>query len=107
MRREKGKGKREEGSGKRTRGRMVLAFWQRFTFVALATMAIPSRALAQQSHSHSATPTTLLPAANDMAGMEMSSGDDWKMAALARHMAYSSARPLTAADWIPCAMAIS
>src|SRR5437868_13479021 len=64
--------------------------------VMTAALAISGRASAQHSHAHSDSAAAT---AHDMAGMEMSGGkDDWKMAAMARHMAYSSARPLTAAD---------
>src|SRR5256885_10659356 len=59
-------------------------------------LAISGRAFAQHSHAHSDSAAAT---AHDMAGMEMSGDkDDWKMAAMARHMAYSSVRPLTAAD---------
>jgi hypothetical protein len=62
----------------------------RFGVIALA-VTIPGAASAQHAHDHSDTTA--------MAGMEMGSPTgDWKMAAMAKHMAYSSARPLTAAD---------
>lgn len=69
--------------------------------VALLAFAIPASLCAQQSHSHSDSTASASHAAHgsgDMDGMDMSGSDDWKMAAMAKHMAYSSPRPLTAAD---------
>src|SRR5947208_10985790 len=64
--------------------------------VMTVALAISGRASAQHSHAHSDSAAAT---AHDMAGMEMSGDkEDWKMAATARHMAYSSVRPLTAAD---------
>jgi hypothetical protein len=72
----------------------------RFIAIAMLVFAIPGRLYAQ--HSHSDTTSAASHAAHsstDMAGMEMSgASDDWKMTAMAKHMAYSSSRPLTAAD---------
>jgi hypothetical protein len=82
----------------------------RLRSLAIATLvfAIPGCLYAQHSHSdttsaasHSAHSST------DMAGMDMSgANDDWKMTAMARHMAYSSAHPLTAADSVKAAHVI-
>ncbi|HEY1951613.1 MAG TPA: hypothetical protein VGG76_02310 [Gemmatimonadaceae bacterium] len=61
-------------------------------FAALAT-TLATPALVGAQHAHGGADTT------GMAGMEMGSGNgDWKMAAMAKHMAYSSSRPLTPAD---------
>ena len=49
----------------------------------------PAMLRAQNGHVHPDT---------TMAGMVMGHGSDWKSTAMAKHMAYSSPRPLTAAD---------
>jgi hypothetical protein len=68
--------------------------------VASIAVGLPALARAQQTHDHSDT--------TGMAGMEMgTAAGDWKMAAMARHMAYSSPRPLTAADSAHAAQVIS
>jgi hypothetical protein len=78
--------------------------------IAIATLvfAIPGCLYAQ--HSHSDTTSAVSHAAHsstDMAGMDMSGGsDDWKMTAMAKHMAYSSPRPLTAGDSVKAAYVI-
>jgi hypothetical protein len=60
--------------------------------------AIPTVVVAQQVHDHTdSTAKTSAGHAADMPGMDMGSGD-WKTAAMAKHMAYSSPRPLTPAD---------
>jgi hypothetical protein len=78
--------------------------------VATLAFAIPASVYAQQSHSHSDTAAVASHASNgvtDMDGMDMSGSDDWKMTAMAKHMAYSSPRPLTAADSIQSAHVIN
>src|SRR4051812_28719206 len=68
--------------------------------VVASAITISGRALAQ----HSTTRPDSAVKAHDMAGMDMGSGnDDWKMAAMASHMAYSSPRPLTAGDSVHAA----
>jgi hypothetical protein len=80
----------------------------RLTLVSTATGLISGRALAQHSHSHSDTAATASSGAHDMAGMDMNGAKaDWTMAAMAKHMAYSSTRPLTAADSIRSAQVIN
>jgi hypothetical protein len=79
----------------------------RSTLVVTAVIGISNRALAQHSHTHSDTAATTPAAAHDMAAMDMSGGDDWRMTAMARHMTYSSPRPLTAADSIRSALVIN
>ena len=77
--------------------------------VATLAFAIPGSVYAQQSHSHSDTVAVASHAshgATDMDGMEMSASDDWKMAAMANHMAYSTPRALTVADSIHSAYVI-
>lgn len=87
--------------------RMLRTLLSRSTLVVTAAAMISGRALAQHSHSHSDTAATSPAAGRDMAGMDMSGGDDWRMAAMARHMAYSSPRPLTAADSLRSALVIN
>ena len=66
--------------------------------VASMMLTLSGRVAAQHTHDHADTVATVQ-ASHDMDGMEMSAaGGDWKMAAMAKHMAYSSSRPLTAAD---------
>jgi hypothetical protein len=78
---------------------MLLTSKLRLIPVAMLALAIPGRLFAQQSHSHSDTAAAhAAPGSTDMGGMDMSASDDWKMAAMAKHMAYSSPRPLTTAD---------
>src|SRR2546423_2806793 len=60
----------------------------------LVMMLAPTALFAQHSHVHSDTTAM----AHDMGDMHMDAATDWKMEAMASHMAYSSPRPLTAAD---------
>jgi len=78
--------------------------------VATLVFAAPGAVYAQQSHSHSDTAAVASHpshGATDMDGMDMSGSNDWKMAAMAKHMAYSSRRPLTATDSIQSAHVIN
>jgi hypothetical protein len=78
--------------------------------VATLIFAAPGAVYAQQSHSHSDTAAVASHpshGATDMGGMDMSGSNDWKMAAMAKHMAYSSRRPLTATDSIQSAHVIN
>jgi hypothetical protein len=84
---------------------MVCNFLQRSMLFVAAMVTISGRALAQ--HSHNQSDTTSSAAAHDMGGMGTSSRDDWRMAAMAKHMAYSSPRPLTAADSVRSASVIN
>jgi len=63
---------------------------------ATLVLSIPTRLYAQHSHDHADTAAS--PAAHGVS--TGSANGDWQMAAMARHMAYSSARPLTAQDSI-------
>jgi hypothetical protein len=60
----------------------------------LVMMLAPTALFAQHSHAHSDTTAI----AHDMGDMHMDAATDWKMEAMAKHMAYSSPRALTAAD---------
>src|SRR4030081_686363 len=87
---------------------MARSFFQQSTIVAALIAVASSRLYAQHSHDHldpatppagHASPTS----ADPMAGM----AGDWKMTAMARHMAYSETRPLTAQDSIRAAYVIN
>jgi hypothetical protein len=69
--------------------------------LAAATMiATSTRVFAQQTHDHSDPAAAASPSSSHgMDGMDMGgAGDDWRNAAMAKHMAYSSPRPGTATD---------
>lgn len=72
---------------------------------------IPGYAFAQHSHEHPDTTAKTVTASHvshNMDDMDMGGAkEDWKMAAMAKHMAYSSPRPLSAADSIRSAQVIS
>jgi hypothetical protein len=75
-------------------------------FVALM-MALSGRLVAQHTHDHADTAATAQ-TPHKMDGMDMSGADgDWKMAAMAKHMAYSRPRPLTAADSVRATRIVS
>lgn len=77
---------------------MTRSFFVRSTLAATFLISASERLSAQHSHSHSDTAATASHShtpADPMSGM----GADWKMAAMARHMAYTSSRPLTPADF--------
>jgi len=90
---------------------MVRAFLARSTVVVMLVVAVSGRAFAQHSHSQSDTTVMATRASHDMGDMgdmDMSSpSGDWKMAAMAKHMAYSRSRPLTPADSIRAAQVIN
>jgi hypothetical protein len=80
---------------------MLRTFMVRPAFLATLAFAIPGCLRAQNSHSHSDTAASASHTAHgssDMKGTDMSGDGDWKMAAMAKHMAYSSPRPVTAGD---------
>ena len=62
-------------------------------------VVIPTSLLAQHNHDHSTVGQSTQPAAPAApAAPATPRADDWKKDAMARHMAYSSTRPLTPAD---------
>lgn len=65
--------------------------------IATCTLLASSRLSAQHTHEHSDT-AHAVHSSQSMDGMDM--GGDWKMAAMAKHMAYTSTRPLTSQDSI-------
>jgi hypothetical protein len=68
------------------------------------TIVAASRLSAQHVHEHSDT-AHAAHGSQSMDGMDMT--DDWKMAAMAKHMAYTSTRPLTLQDSIQSAHVIN
>lgn len=70
---------------------------------------LPVSVLAQHAHDHSDSTANGPTAAHSsgMAGMKMEGGGDWKMEAMAKHMAYSNPRPLTPADSVRAAQVIN
>jgi len=73
-------------------------------------LALSGPLVAQHANDHADTKTAKAasPASHSMAGMDMSGANgDWKMAAMAKHMAYSSTRPLTASDSVRAMQIIS
>ena len=76
-------------------------FVMRSTLIAMLLFAISGRLYAQHSHSHSDTASASHSThiSVDMNGIGTSNANvDWKAVAMAKHMAYSNPRPLTAAD---------
>lgn len=85
---------------------MARLFIARSPLVAMFLMAASGRLVAQHSHSHSDT-TATAPASHAAANPGNANSGDWKMAAMAKHMAYSSVRPLTTADSVRAAYVIN
>jgi hypothetical protein len=89
---------------------MPRSFFKDCAIVAALFATVSGRLDAQHSHDHSdpAAPTAHgSPTSNDpMAGMPGMDGD-WKMAAMAKHMTYSSTRPLTVQDSVRSAYVIN
>jgi hypothetical protein len=77
---------------------MTRSFILPSTLIAMALIAVSGRLSAQHSHSHSDTTATAAHASHTSADHSRGMGEDWKMAAMAKHMAYSTARQLTPAD---------
>jgi hypothetical protein len=83
--------------------RMPRTFFKRSAMIASLLMGVSGQLSAQHSHGHT-DPATAVPTATEpMAGM----AGDWKMAAMAKHMAYSSTRPLTVEDSVRAAQVIN
>ncbi|HLA13383.1 MAG TPA: hypothetical protein VJZ25_00035 [Gemmatimonadaceae bacterium] len=77
------------------RSALALAFW----------FVVPVSLFAQHTHDHAAAGASAQPAAP--ASAAGSGSRDWKQDAMARHMAYSSSRPLTVADSVRAAQVIN
>lgn len=77
---------------------MARSFIAQSTLAATFLVAGSGRLYAQHSHDHSDTAATASHASHTVAKAKSGKGGDWVMTAMARHMAYSSPKPLTAAD---------
>ncbi len=77
---------------------MARSFIARSMLAATFLIAVSGRLSAQHSHGHSDTATTAPHTSHASAHPMDGMGEDWKMTAMAKHMAYSSPRPLSAAD---------
>jgi len=87
---------------------MVRTRVPRYLLAATLLVGIPARVQAQHSHDRSDTAATVSSHGSDMASMKMGGGSgDWMAAAMAKHMAYSTPRPLTAADSVRSARVIN
>jgi hypothetical protein len=86
---------------------MPCTFFKRSAMIAAFLAGVSGRLYAQHSHDHTdpatATANASPTAAEAMAGM----AGDWKMAAMAKHMAYSGTRPLTVEDSVRAARVIN
>jgi hypothetical protein len=76
----------------------------RSTLAAAFVLATAGSLSAQHAHDHSAA-ASAKPAQS--AATKKSTADDWKMEAMAKHMAYSARRPLTADDSVRAAHVIN
>ena len=89
---------------------MPRTFLRHSIIIAALLAAVSGQLYAQHSHDHSdpATPAAhgSHTASDPMAGASDMAGD-WKMTAMAKHMAYSSTRPLTAQDSVRAAYVIN
>ncbi|MFL5470393.1 MAG: hypothetical protein ACJ791_02360 [Gemmatimonadaceae bacterium] len=89
----------------RRRYNMLHALPQRSVVVAATLIvAISGPAIGQHSHVHADTAAAAAHGSPNTDDLEMAGGNgDWKVAAMAKHMAYSSTRPLSAEDSIRAA----
>ena len=89
---------------------MLGTLFKRSTMATALIASVSSQLCAQHSHDRpdtAATPSQAShPGADPMTGMA-GMADDWKMAAMSKHMAYSSTRPLTIQDSIRAAYVIN
>ena len=77
---------------------MVRTPMPRLMLPAMLMVAIPACANAQHTHDRADTAATAIAHGSDMAAMTMGATAGWMEEAMAKHMAYSSARPLTSSD---------
>jgi hypothetical protein len=82
---------------------MAPTFRKHSVLLAVLMVVMSGRLYAQHSHEHSDTSTTSRKSPDPMNGMD----DDWKMAAMSKHMAYTGTRPLTAKDSVRAAYVIN
>jgi len=85
---------------------MLNSFIAQSTLVGSILMLASSRSSAQHSHGQADT-TAIVSQASHGSAKAASATGDWKMAAMAKHMAYSSTRLLTTADSVRAARVIS
>lgn len=87
---------------------MTGSFLKNLVLLVTLIPGISGRLLAQHSPARPDTTAEIRRGPAKMDAMEMSGADDaWRMAAMARHMAYSSVRPLTASDSIRAMRVVS
>jgi hypothetical protein len=87
---------------------MARSFIVRSTLAATFLIAVSGRIAAQHSHGgHSDTMATVSHGSHTSAATKSGTGEDWKMSAMSKHMAYSSARTLTSADSTRAAFVIN
>jgi hypothetical protein len=83
---------------------MTRSFIKQSALAVMAALSVSGRLSAQHSHEHSDTTMTISHSSPDpMHGM----GEDWKMVAMAKHMAYTSSRPLTLSDSVRAAVVVN
>jgi hypothetical protein len=75
--------------------------------LAAAFLALSGRLNAQHSHEHSDTAATVSHALRTSADAMNGMDGEWKIAAMAKHMAYTSSRPLTVADSVRAAHVVN
>ncbi|HJQ54806.1 MAG TPA: hypothetical protein VJ825_13290 [Gemmatimonadaceae bacterium] len=87
---------------------MIRTFLRSAVPLAMA-FGLPATVLGQHAHDHgdSTVHTSTAAHSSEMAGMKMDGGANWKMEAMAKHMAYSSARPLMPGDSARAAQVIN
>ncbi len=79
----------------------------RSTTVAALTLALTAPVAAQHAPEHRDTTASSAHASTNGGQMDMNAGGDWKMAAMAKHMAYSRTRPRTPEDSVRAAHVIT
>src|SRR5256885_15039651 len=78
---------------------MLRPFLTRSLVAAMLVVAVAERVAAQHSHRQSDTTANSSHGSHDMTDMGTGgANEDWKMTAMAKHMAYSKTRPLTPGD---------
>jgi hypothetical protein len=86
---------------------MARSFNARFMLAAAFLGLLSGRLNAQHSHEHSDSAASASRASHSSADAMNGMDADWKMAAMAKHMAYTSSRPLTVADSVRAARVVN
>lgn len=86
---------------------MTRSFLAKLTLAATFVLFVSERLAAQHSHEHSDTASAAAHASHSSADAMNGMDADWKMAAMAKHMAYTSSRPLTASDSVRAARVVN